>query len=172
MKLTKSQKAKADTSLNQIPALFKKMVRQLGPNNLDWGGGKFDKATDYLAKKIIHNIVYDPYCRNEEHNRNAMKEAETKHIGTVTLANVLNVIKSKGERTKLLKKIEHTFRYQTHPPVIYISTYEKRGDGIADKDLAQTNMKTKDYLPEIQKVFPLAKITLRDKIITVDMFDI
>ena len=60
----------AATSVNHIPAGFKKIVKDRYKGiNLDWGGGKYDKGTKYLNQWGIINLVYDPYNRSEEHNQ-------------------------------------------------------------------------------------------------------
>ena len=157
MKLTASQKAKADTSLNQIPALIKKHASDLGSVNLDWGGGKYNKTTDYLAERGVTNLVYDPYNRDIDHNREIILQAYSTAINTITCANVLNVLKSKAARTKLLKEIYGVVKYQYSKQyrwvTVYFSMYEKNGNGIPDENLPQTNMKTEDYRAEIAKVF-------------------
>jgi hypothetical protein len=168
MNLTKSQKLKANTSRPQVPALFKQ-VEFPGSVNLDWGGGKYDFGTEYLRELGIENVVFDPYNRSEEETDDAWFHALNEEVHSITCCNVLNVIKSKAQRTTLLKDMLTVVLAQIDmfgkAPTIFISVHEKNGDGIADK--VQTNMKTADYLPEIRKVFPEADITLKNKTITI-----
>ena len=172
MKQTASQKAKANTSTNQVPALFSKVDWSRVSVNLDWGGGKYSKGTDYLAEKDVINLVYDPYNRPVDHNEEILKQAYNTEIDSITCSNVLNVIKSKAERTKLLKQLwvivaSQKFHFNKYPP-IYFSMYEKNQNGIPDEDLPQTNMRTGKYIPEIYKQFPESfEISLRNKVITV-----
>lgn len=173
MKLTKSQEAKAKTSLNQVPSLINKTWDELGPTNIDIGGGKYEKCTEFLANKGILNLVYDPYNRSKKHNDFVMNIAQSHPVDTITCASVLNVIKSKSERGKLLNKIRGIVAYQyaahRRDVKVFFTTYEKNGDGIEDPTLPQTNMKTKSYLPEIKKHFPDFNVTLKNKVIRVEL---
>lgn len=47
----------AETSLNQIPALFKNTVFERGGINLDWGGGKYDKGTDAKEGDDVITVI-------------------------------------------------------------------------------------------------------------------
>ena len=84
--------------------------------------------------------------------------------------NVLNVIKSKKQRTQLLNDIwtilsSQKYEFNKYPPV-YFTCHEKDGTGKADE--TQTNMMTEDYIPEIVKNFPdTFEVSLKDKVITV-----
>ena len=149
-------KDSAYTSLNQIPAVLKNY--QLGKVNLDVGGGKYEKATQFLKKCGTLNLVYDPYNRNNYHNTKVVELALSNKLDTITCLNVLNVIRWKKERIKVLENIRKFVHHQKHQfdndVVVFFSIYEKNGNGKADEGLAQTNMKTADYIPEIQAVFP------------------
>ena len=52
----------AKTSINstKVPSLFNKISWVPDTNNLDYGGGKFNTATNYLASKKVRNIIFDP----------------------------------------------------------------------------------------------------------------
>ena len=169
MNQTASQKAKAKTSLNQVPALLTKKYRSLGPVNLDWGGGKYNTGTEFLATKHVENLVYDPYNRDSSHNGEILMQMTDTRIHSITCANVLNVLKSKAARTKLLYEINTVvnlqFKKHDHYTNVYFTMYEKDGSGIPDENLAQTNMKTFDYIDEMSKVFGL---TLNNGIFLVD----
>ena len=171
MKQTASQKAKANTSLNHIPALFKKLDWSKVTVNLDWGGGKYVKGTEYLAEKDVENIVYDKYNQTAKKQKAALDRAYHTQIDCITCSNVLNVIKSKAERTKLLKHIWLVICCQSREfnnlPFIHFTMYEKNGDGKPDEDLPQTNMRTDKYLPEITANFPDSfEISMLNKVIS------
>ena len=144
-------KESAYTSIKQIPAGFKKF--QLGKRNMDYGGGKYDVATNYLKKHGTENLVIDPYNRNKNHNFNVIHDMAITPVQSITLMNVLNVIQSKAERAKVLNTIKVMVDNQDDPVVI-IQIYEGDKSGKPSKKTVQTNMKTADYIPEIQKVFP------------------
>lgn len=59
----------AGTSLNQVPSATRKIKWEPGTVNVDIGGGRFDKATDYLRDNGVENLVFDPFNRNAEHNK-------------------------------------------------------------------------------------------------------
>ena len=61
-----------DTSINKnvYPAVFNRVKDwEEGTVNLDIGGGKYDTATDYLENFGVENLIYDPYNRDEEWNK-------------------------------------------------------------------------------------------------------
>lgn len=148
-------KESAKTSLNQIASVFKQY--EVGPRNLDIGGGKYDTATKYLKKHGIKNLVFDLYNRTYEHNEKVLTDLTETGVDSITVLNVLNVIKCKNERRELLHFINaictmvpiKTGKY----PVVIFKMYEKNGDGKED-GTCQTNMKTEQYIPEIQEAFP------------------
>ena len=55
----------AKSSLNHIPALFKKIPWEEGQVNLDLGGGRFEKTTNYLHKRGVWNIIVDKYSKTK-----------------------------------------------------------------------------------------------------------
>lgn len=149
------KKGSPDTSLNQIAAGFKKVNWKPNTTNLDLGGGKFEKSTEYLLNEhAVTNLIVDPYNRSASHNKEAMKQADERAI-TTTIFNVLNVIPEEKERIKLLKRAK-----RKHTKNIYITVYEKDGDGAGHETTKgwQNSMKLKAYLPEVQKVYSGAKI--------------
>lgn len=152
----------ASTSINstKVPAVFRKVNWAPNEINLDYGGGKFDTATEYLRAKKVGNIIIDPYNRTEEHNREA--EAEVLYLGgadSATLSNVLNVIDSEFARFQCLHEVRRLMK--TNAP-IYITVYEGDRSGVGKmtkKDCWQNNRKLHDYLDEVRFVFGKAFIT-------------
>jgi len=146
----------AYTSINQIPAGFKQF--KLGKRNLDWGGGSYDKATRYLRRSGTTNLVYDKFNRTIPENVHALSYAECSGVNSITVFNVLNVIQDKKERKALLRDIKKTCdrvsEFGQEVPVIIIQIYEGDRSGIPSKKTVQTNMRTVDYIPEIQAEFP------------------
>lgn len=148
------------TSINfsKVPAVFKYVNNwRAGTLNLDYGGGRADTAQDYLSKYDVINLVYDPYNRTPEHNKEVIKLVK-EHGGadTATCSNVLNVIKEPEVRLNVLKNIKKLVKSSGE---VYITVYEGtgKGDEGATKSGYQLNRKTADYLEEIQQVFPDAK---------------
>jgi len=160
--LIKEINGSAKTSRNFVAAGFKLVSWKKGSYNFDLGGGRFEKSTEYLAKKGVTNLIYDPYNRSSKHNNitwTAGDEAET-----TTIFNVINVIPSQQERLDLIKQGK-----RKNTRTIYITAYEKDGTGHGSqtRDGWQNNMKLVDYLPEIQSIYPSAYIKKRMIIINV-----
>lgn len=156
----------AATSINsnKLPAIYKMVNFNEGDVVVDFGGGKFDNAVEYIRDKGATLCVYDPYNRSAEHNREVLKILrENGGADAAVNSNVLNVIKEPEARKNVLENIARI----TKPGApIYITVYEGRGDGQEGptKSGYQLNRKTADYLEEIQEVFPDA--TRRGKLIT------
>lgn len=148
----------ADTSLNQIPALFKKFGAQLGPRNIDIGGGKYNKGTNFLKKEFgIFSRVHDKYNRSEKFNEETFKQLYGS-ADTATVANVLNVIEEKSAREELLQFVKKSIKPGGSA---YFGIYEgnESGIGAPTKKGYQRNLKTDAYLEEISKYFNIKKKT-------------
>lgn len=148
-----------NTSINssKLPAIFRLVDFKPGTTNLDFGGGKFDNAADYLSQYDVINLVYDPYNRSAEHNAEVIKLLrEAGGADTATCSNVLNVIKEPEVRNNVLQNIKKLVKPGGE---VYITVYEGtgRGDEGPTKAGYQLNRKTADYLDEIREVFPDAQ---------------
>ena len=148
----------AKTSLNQVPRLFKTVALKRGTVNLDVGGGKYDKATDYLHSLGVHNFVWDPFNRSEGHNERVY-DLLVKHgqADTATLANVLNVIRYKHDRCRALDVASTAVGANG---VCYITVYEGDRSGHGKKSTKgwQCNRKVASYLKEVRVVFASASV--------------
>lgn len=149
------------TSINsaKLPTIFS-LVQKLGgfkqgTMNLDFGGGKFDNVAQYLKDYDVLNLVYDPFNRSKEHNKDVIDFVK-KNGGadTVTCSNVLNVIKEPENRLSVIKNCD---RLVKSGGTVYFTVYEGSGSGEGkanDKRKSyQTNMKTEDYQEELEQVF-------------------
>lgn len=148
-----------NTSINssKLPAIFNLVKFEPGTINLDYGGGKFDNVADYLTQYDVINLVYDPYNRSAEHNREVVTTIkDAGGADTATCSNVLNVIKEPEVRQNVLNNMRKLVKSGGK---IYITVYEGKGDGAEGptKSGYQLNRKTADYLEEIQQIFPDAK---------------
>lgn len=156
----------AATSINsnKLPAIYKMVNFNQGDVIVDFGGGKFDNAVEYIKDKGATLCVYDPYNRSAEHNKEVLRILrENGGADAAVNSNVLNVIKEPEARKNVLENIARI----TKPGApIYITVYEGKGNGQEGptKSGYQLNRKTADYLEEIQEVFPDA--TRRGKLIT------
>ena len=144
------------TSINstKLPTIYRMVDFHPGDVVLDFGGGKFDNAVNYLKDKDVTLLVYDPYNRSKEHNDEVIQILK-EHGGAdaAVNSNVLNVIKEASARSTVLKNIQ---RLTKKGAPIYITVYEGRGDNQEGPTKAgyQLNRKTADYLEEIQEIFP------------------
>ena len=145
----------ADTSLNQTPSIFKRVQWEKGTTNIDIGGGKFDTATDYMKEQGVNNIVFDPFNRDTEHNRNAFEKIKEKG-DTATVANVLNVIKEADIRDNVILQAAKAIKPDGKA---YFGIYEGNGSGKGRETTKgwQNNRKAADYVPEIAKHFKTLK---------------
>lgn len=145
-----------NTSINsgKLPAIFNMVSFKPGTINIDYGGGRFDNVAEYLSQYDVINLVYDPYNRTPEHNKEVIRTVRRSGgADTATCSNVLNVIKEPEVRKNVLENIKKLVK---PTGVIYITVYEGtgRGNGGPTKSGYQMNRKTADYLEEIQEVFP------------------
>lgn len=152
---TEQEYTSANTSINssKLPAIFK--LINLSPNtiNLDFGGGRFDNASEYLATKDVTNLIYDPYNRSSEHNKNVLDTIRKNNgADTATCSNVLNVIKEENARHIVIQNIYNLLKSNG---IAYFTVYEGTGKGNegATKSGYQLNRKTVDYVDEIKEVF-------------------
>lgn len=162
---TEQEYTSANTSINssKLPAIFK--LINLSPNtiNLDFGGGRFDNASEYLAAKDVTNLIYDPYNRSSEHNKNVLDTIRKNNgADTATCSNVLNVIKEENARHTVIQNIYNLLKSNG---VAYFTVYEGTGKGNegVTKSGYQLNRKTVDYVDEIKEVF--SNVTRKGKLI-------
>ena len=143
----------AKTSRNQLAGGFKKINWDKIKTNFDYGGGKYNKGTEYLRTKGVNNVIFDPYNRDNEHNALAWRISEDAEVST--LFNVLNIIPTKEERLHILKQAA-----RKKVKRIYVTVYEKNksGEGHKTRDGWQNNMKLRDYLLEVKELYPNAYI--------------
>lgn len=143
-----------NTSMNKhkVPVGFKKITWKPNTINLDYGGGKYDTATEYLKDFGVENLIYDPYNRDDDFNINTLEKCQD-GVDSATLMNVLNVIKEIEIQEEIINNIYMMLK-DGCPLFIKIHEGDKSGEGrITLKDCWQNNKKTKDYLQIVKKVF-------------------
>lgn len=153
----------AATSINskKVPRLFG-LVKDWKPgtHNLDFGGGRYDTATTYLAARGVTNHIYDPYNRSQEENRAAL---DCYDYDTCTISNVLCVIKSHKARVEALTD---TFFRVKDGGKIYITVYEgdkSRVGRETKKDCWQNNQPLSTYYEEIDHLISRFNWQLKDQ---------
>lgn len=148
------------TSLNQVSRAFTVYQEKIGfrPGSLilDYGGGKYDTAADYMAKHGSKVLVYDPYNRTPKHNKAVLDVVHRVKPNYIVCANVLNVIKEND----IMYDVIRTIRLLCGPRTVVIFTmYEGNGTGhgkMSKNDCWQRNQKIDSYLPMIRFYFPEA----------------
>lgn len=152
------------TSINQVPRIFMEIINNNlyneGDINLDIGGGKYDKSTEYLSRFGVTNYIFDPFNRDNEHNKYVISKTENGQSDSVTVLNVLNVIKEEENQIQILKQAKNAVK---KGGVVYIfSNYKVYGEvsrPVKGRDSYQHyDMSLKDYLPMVQEVMPDAYI--------------
>ena len=148
----------AATSINsnKLPAIYKMVNFEPGKVYLDFGGGRFDNGVYFVKDKGATLLVYDPYNRSDEHNKQVLAELKENGGADAGLnSNVLNVIKEPEARLAVLKNLKKLVKPGGE---IYITVYEGTGKGNEGPTKAgyQLNRKTADYMEEVQQVFPNA----------------
>lgn len=149
----------AATSINsnKLPTIYKLVNFEPGKVYLDFGGGKFDNGVYYVRDLGATLLVYDPYNRSDEHNKEVLRVIKENGGADATLnSNVLNVIKEPEARLGVLNNI----RKLTKPGGdVYITVYEGTGKGNEGPTKAgyQLNRKTEGYMEEVESVFPDAQ---------------
>jgi len=155
----------AKTSRNQIPALFNSPAfeRNKGSRNLDYGGGAFDKGSEYLAQEHgVDSQVYDPFNRSQEHNDFVLKGFKKEPADTATVANVLNVIAEPEARMHVIKQVHQHIKPDGKA---YFTVYEgdgkdkNSGNSRMTRDGWQENRPTHSYVEEIKQVFPDVRLS-------------
>lgn len=159
----------AVTSLNQISRVHTKIEWEPNTVVLDYGGGKFDKATEYMKDKGVLNLVYDPFNRSASHNQEVLDYLkEYGGADSVICANVLNVIQEDSVVENVLQDLD---KYCKTGGTIYICVYKGNGSGEGkfddNRDSYQRNMKTKGYLPIIEKMYPNYDVTIKNDIVII-----
>lgn len=158
----------AATSINssKLPAVFNMVSFKPGTVNLDYGGGKFDNASEYLAQKDVTNLIFDKFNRSNDHNRDVIKKVrQNGGADTATCSNVLNVIKERDIRVnEVIKNIKNMLK---PGGVAYFTVYEGTGAGDSKETKAgyQLNKKTADYVEEIEEVFGDGNVQRKGKLI-------
>lgn len=164
---TEQEFSSAATSINgsKLPAIFKLVDFHANTLNLDYGGGKFDNATEYLKTMGVTNLIYDKFNRTAQHNQEVIRAVlENGGADTCTLSNVLNVIKEESIRHEILVNI---YKLLKSDGILYITVFEgkpgqKEGPTKSGYQLAR---KTSEYIDEVANVFGEDKVTRRGKLI-------
>jgi len=143
----------AGTSLNQVASLLKNgQLFEDGDRNLDLGGGRFDQGVDAMENHGVESRVMDEFNRDDDHNESVQKWVDKDPVDTVTVANVLNVIKEPEARAGVIQKAYDSLK--DGGKAYFQVYYDGKKEAGQTKAGWQNHFPLKDYLPEVQKVFP------------------
>ncbi len=153
-----------DTSRSQIAALHKllmsKGIYQDNQLVLDYGGGKYDLAKNFVeSNKNIKFLVYDPFNRIDEHNKEVLSYVkENGGADIITLTNVLNVIKEKQIRINILNDIKAYLKGKLYISVYNAprkENYKETEDYVGQQTIKgwQNSQPLSFYVPEVKSVF-------------------
>lgn len=141
------------TSLSQVAATFTKTEFAPGSLNLDYGGGRYDKATELLAARGARNAVYDPFNRDEEHNLRArLLVAREGGASTVTVNNVLNVVAEPEAMLEIAQQAANGLRPDGEARFL-IHEGDRTGVGRSTSKGWQRNQKASDYVAVVETFF-------------------
>lgn len=153
----KYDSAATSINSNKLPAIYKMVNFEPGKVYLDFGGGKFDNGVYFIKDKGATLLVYDPYNRSDEHNKQVLAELKENGGADAGLnSNVLNVIKEPEARLAVLRNLKRMVKPGGD---IYITVYEGSGKGNEGPTKAgyQLNRKTEGYMDEVRQIFPDAQ---------------
>jgi len=152
----------AKSSIKQVPAGFKIVHKYFGWEentvNLDIGGGKYDLMTNRLKELGVTNLIFDPYNRDIVHNIKVINMIFNDSVDTVTIFNVLNVIKEHEIQLNILKYARSALK--TGGMVFVRSTYmnQNKASGVTKSGTFQHYLTPKQYLEIVKEVFPNAEL--------------
>lgn len=144
----------AGTSLHQIAATFKSRWFTPGKLNIDIGGGKYDKGSEFLKETYgTENLIYDPYNRTPGYNKMIMDRLIAGERGdTVTVNNVLNVIAESDVRANVILQAAKAVKDNGN---VFFAIYEGSGTGIGSTTPRgwQNNSRAEYYVDAVKKYF-------------------
>lgn len=143
------------TSLSQIADMFKKIQWQPNTINLDYGGGAYDKSTDYLAEKGVQNFVFDTFARGIEENKRVAEFAKNHKFDTTTCFNVLNVVDNKDAQESIVRKCAKCLKKDG---ISYFQIYNSGKKGSTKIDTYQDAENIDHYLPFFEKYYNDVKL--------------
>ena len=142
----------AGTSIRAVAAVFKKFKFKAGTRNADIGGGKYNDGTEFMKTLGVENLVYDPYNRTYQHNLEVMRRIKDGQSDTVTVANVLNVIREDKPMDEVIAMAKMCVR---PGGTVYFQIYEGDKSGVGKETIKgyQRNAKAATYQLAVSKYF-------------------
>jgi len=136
----------------RITAAGARVITTILPSGrvLDFGGGRWSDAQEFLLAAGIHCNVYDPYNRSQAENKVALEA----RYDAMMCCNVLNVLTN----NVLPRAIEDMATICEHSKigVVVVTVYERNKTGHGEMsgiDEYQRNERLKDYAPRLGLYF-------------------
>jgi len=143
----------ARTSGPRVAGLLKAAPLEPGSLNADLGGGAYDAGTAFLASRGITNVIYDPFNRSSAHNEQAVALICSGQAHSVTVANVLNVIREAPARLRLIQQAADALGRAAGRRAYFSVYYDRqRAPGLTLYGWQEHRPLT-TYIPELQVVF-------------------
>ena len=149
----------ADTSINtRVPAaghtaLSQNNIYKSGEKIIDIGGGKSKNVISMVSRKNKANLkVFDPFNKTSRHNKMVSNRYGYGQSDVSTAMNVLNVIKEKVNRKKVIEQGYNAI-YQGQSFYIQIFEGDKSGNGKETSKGWQENRTLDSYIKEVEAVF-------------------
>ena len=142
------EETSAATCVRVIPRAIRMATFVRGTRNADIGGGRFDDVTIALAALGVENVVFDPFNRQDAHNRRAAAMLRGGQAASATLLNVLNVIGCPLGRDRALALTAESLG---PAGTAYIQVYEGDRSGMARRTSRgwQENRCLASYVEEV-----------------------
>ncbi len=145
-----------DTSLNQVPATFRRVRWQPGTRNFDLGVGRSALFTDALKGRGVENISYDPFWKDNAENKAIVDEVLQNPTDTATVNNVLNVIKEQAARRETIRQAARVLK-PDGTAYFLIHEGDKSGNGKQTSKGWQNNQPAQEYIDEVTQYFESVK---------------
>lgn len=150
------------TSRRQVPALLKEIHEEYGWKrgmvNADIGGGPWPDATNWLKRKGVTNLVYDPGHFDDAATADVLEQILDGQCDTATVANVLNVIPKRADRDEVIELAANCIHGEG---AAFFSVHEGDGSGRGreTRDGWQAHRLLDAYLKEVDRFFKDVSIT-------------
>lgn len=137
---------------------------------LDVGGGKFDVCRNYMKKRNIELLVWDPYNRTAAHNLMIEKDVKTHPVDGATSMAILNVIAEPEVRIKHITTLKSALKNKGKAYFkVWPGEGSLRGSNRAVVNAYgfpgfQANSFAEVFLPEVQVVFGRKNVHLHPKV--------
>lgn len=123
-----------------------------GNTNFDIGSGKFSDMSQAMVDRGVENLHYDPFWQSSQDNQESIDKALFSSPETVTVNNILNVIKEPEAQRQVIRQAAKAVD-QNGTAFFLIYEGDKSGAGKETRDGYQVNAKAETYLDAVREFF-------------------